>query len=63
MSPTRYFLVQNDDSWTIKFEYLYVTFGSFDTNIPDLGITVHHQYFDNIARVGLNYRFPVCWKY
>jgi outer membrane immunogenic protein len=51
------------DSWTVKFEYLYVNFGTFDTNIPDLPITVHHQYFDNVARIGLNYRFPVYWKY
>jgi outer membrane immunogenic protein len=51
------------DSWTLKVEYLYVTFGTFDTNIPGLPITVHHQYFDNVARVGLNYRFPVYWKY
>jgi outer membrane immunogenic protein len=51
------------DSWTVKFEYLYVTFGGFDTVIPDLPITVHHRYFDNVARIGLNYRFPVYWKY
>jgi outer membrane immunogenic protein len=51
------------DSWTIKLEYLYATFGTFDTNIPGLPITVHHQYFDNVARIGLNYRFPVYWKY
>jgi len=51
------------DNWTVKFEYLYVTFGTFDTVIPSLPITVHHQYFDNVARIGLNYRFPVYWKY
>src|SRR5262249_26737140 len=44
------------DSWTLKVEYLYVTFGTFDTNLPGIPITVHHQYFDNVARVGLNYR-------
>ena len=51
------------DSWTVKFEYLYVTFGSIDTDILELPIRVHHQYSDNVARVGLNYRFPVYWKY
>jgi outer membrane immunogenic protein len=52
------------DSWTVKFEYLYVTFGSFDTNVnTSVPITVHHHFFDNVARVGLNYRFPVYWKY
>lgn len=59
------------DSWTFKAEYLYVSFGSFDTTVGTtpiaLGatpITVHHKYSDNIARVGLNYRFfgPVYWK-
>jgi outer membrane immunogenic protein len=51
------------DSWTLKLEYLYVTFGTFDTNILSLPITVHHQFIDNIVRIGLNYRFPVYWKY
>jgi outer membrane immunogenic protein len=55
------------DSWTAKFEYLYVSFASYDNvvNRPVGSITVHHRYSDNIARVGLNYRFfgPVYWKY
>jgi outer membrane immunogenic protein len=51
------------DSWTLKLEYLYVNFGTFDAGIPNAPITVHHQFFDNVARVGLNYRFPVYWKY
>jgi outer membrane immunogenic protein len=51
------------DSWTLKLEYLYVNFGSFDVGILNAPITVHHQFFDNVARVGLNYRFPVYWKY
>ena len=52
------------DSWTVKAEYLYVSFGSYDTDIPT-NIHVHHKYSDNIARIGLNYRFfgPVYWKY
>ena len=51
------------DSWTLKLEYLYVTFGSFDTDILSEPITVHHHYVDNLVRLGLNYRFPVYWKY
>jgi outer membrane immunogenic protein len=60
------------DNWSAKVEYLYVNLGSFDTSIPScLGcnpgsdITVHRKYFDNIARVGLNYKFggPVVAKY
>jgi outer membrane immunogenic protein len=52
------------DSWTLKAEYLYTSFGSFDTDIQN-NIVVHHKYSDNIARIGLNYRFfgPVYWKY
>lgn len=55
------------DNWTAKVEYLYTSFGGFDTVIPrsSNAITVHHNYSDNIVRVGLNYRFfgPVYWKY
>jgi outer membrane immunogenic protein len=52
------------DSWTFKAEYLYTSFGSYDTDIEN-NILVHHKYSDNIARIGLNYRFfgPVYWKY
>jgi outer membrane immunogenic protein len=53
------------DSWTLRIEYLYITFGSYDVNInaPIVPITVQHQYTDNVARIGLNYRFPVYWRY
>jgi outer membrane immunogenic protein len=51
------------DSWTLKAEYLYLNYGSFDTFIPTLPITVHHQIVDNVARIGINHRFPVYWKY
>jgi outer membrane immunogenic protein len=51
------------DSWTLKLEYLYVNFGTFDVGVPNAPITVHHQFIDNVARIGLNYRFPVYWKY
>ena len=51
------------DSWTLRLEYLYLNFGTFDVAIPNAPITVHHQFVDNIARIGLNYRFPVYWKY
>ena len=52
------------DSWTFKAEYLYTSFGSYDTDIQN-NTVVHHKYSDNIARIGLNYRFfgPVYWKY
>jgi outer membrane immunogenic protein len=51
------------DSWTLKLEYLYLNFGSYDVTGPTATITVHHQIVDNVARIGLNYRFPVYWKY
>jgi len=52
-------------NWTVKVEYLYVDLGSFDTGIPCVAacvavgpdIVVHHKWTDNIARVGLNYKF------
>jgi outer membrane immunogenic protein len=54
-------------NWSAKLEYLYVDLGSFDTAIlcapgpaPCLtatDITVHHKWTDNIARVGINYKF------
>ena len=52
------------DSWTFKAEYLYTSFGSYDTELQN-NIFVHHKYSENIARIGLNYRFfgPVYWKY
>ena len=52
------------NNWSGKIEYLYVDLGSFDTTIPSSlpaaapdAIHVHHNYTDNILRVGLNYRF------
>ena len=51
------------DSWTLKLEYLYLNFGSYDVAGPTATITLHHQFVDNVARIGLNYRFPVYWKY
>jgi len=51
------------DSWTLKAEYLYLNYGSFDTDIPSLPVIVHHQFVDNVARIGINHRFPVYWKY
>jgi opacity protein-like surface antigen len=51
------------DSWTLKAEYLYLNYSSFDTFIPSLPITVHNQFVDNVARQGLNHRFPAYWKY
>ncbi len=56
------------DSWTFKAEYLYVSFGSFDTTIQrpvaPVSLSLQHKYSDNVARIGLNYRFfgPVYWK-
>jgi outer membrane immunogenic protein len=51
-------------NWIGKIEYLYVNLGTFDAVIPSCvtcavgsDITVHHQYRDNIVRVGLNYKF------
>jgi outer membrane immunogenic protein len=53
------------DAWSVKFEGLHVDLGgTYDTGIPcvtvcrtAIDIIVHHKYTDNIARVGLNYRF------
>jgi outer membrane immunogenic protein len=62
------------DSWSVKGEFLHVDLGgTYDTGITCLAgcvaandIVVHHKYTDNIARLGLNYRFggaPVVAKY
>jgi outer membrane immunogenic protein len=59
------------DNWSAKVEFLHVDLGgTFDTGIPCLvgcvvatDIIVHHRYTDNIARVGLNYRFGGPLKY
>jgi outer membrane immunogenic protein len=61
-----------NNNWSVKGEYLYVDLGSFDTSIPSqlncdtaCDVRVHHTYTDNIARVGVNYRFggPVAAGY
>jgi outer membrane immunogenic protein len=64
------------DNWSFKAEGLHVELGgTYDVGIPCVAacaaaappdIAVHHRYTDNIARVGLNYRFgmaPVMTKY
>lgn len=49
--------------WSFKAEYLYVDLGNFNTTIPsspiflNTGFLVNHHYTENIARVGVNYRF------
>jgi outer membrane immunogenic protein len=62
------------DNWSAKVEALHVDLGgTYDTGIPcavgcvsATDIVVHHKYSDNIARLGINYRFgamPVMAKY
>jgi outer membrane immunogenic protein len=51
------------DSWTLRLEYLYVTFGSSETDFPLAPLAVHHQFSDNVVRIGINHRFPVYWNY
>jgi outer membrane immunogenic protein len=62
------------NNWSVKAEYLYVDLGSYNTLIPSApdcvptgacSFVVHHSYTDNIARVGVNYRFggPVVARY
>jgi outer membrane immunogenic protein len=62
------------NNWSVKAEYLYVDLGSFNTLIPSApncvppgacSFVVHHTYTDNIARLGVNYRFggPVVARY
>jgi outer membrane immunogenic protein len=45
-----------------KFEYLYVGLGTFDSKIfssnvfgPNSNVLVHHNYADNIIRLGVNF--------
>jgi outer membrane immunogenic protein len=52
------------NNWSAKFEYLYADFGTINTSIPSCvtcapgsNITVRHRYIENLARVGLNFRF------
>ncbi len=59
------------NNWSFKAEYLYVDLGNFTqtipaiTGAPNTTIAVNHAYTENIARVGLNYRFggPVVAAY
>jgi outer membrane immunogenic protein len=54
------------DHWTAKFEYLYIDFGNANNNLNNLvfvtpagttaGVSTSH-FTDNVARVGVNYRF------
>jgi len=52
------------EAWTVKAEYLYVDLGTFanTAGFPagDL-FTYNHKYTDNVARVGLNYKFGWGW--
>src|SRR5262249_33480737 len=43
------------DRWTAKFEYLYMDTGSTSTTL--FGVTFNARVKDQIARVGVNYRF------
>jgi outer membrane immunogenic protein len=53
------------EAWTVKAEYLYVDLGTasvtsaFSAGTFNAGdtLTYNHKYTDNVARVGLNYRF------
>jgi outer membrane immunogenic protein len=55
--------------WTAKVEYLYVDLGSVSNNFAGFGaftpLSTNSRVTDNIARVGLNYRFggPVVARY
>jgi outer membrane immunogenic protein len=61
------------DNWIARAEYLYVAFPSFTNRIPSCAaclagsdISVTHKYSENIARVGLSYKFgggPVMSRY
>jgi len=58
-------------NWTGKIEYLYLDLGRFNTsavllaNAPPIRANISSRITDNIARVGINYRFggPVVAKY
>jgi outer membrane immunogenic protein len=58
-------------NWSFKVEYLFVDLGNFNQTIPAIPgapnttITINHAYTENIARVGVNYRFygPVVANY
>jgi len=59
-------------NWTWKLEYLYLDLGSLNSSAPFGGtltafvpaispatgaVAIHTHFFDNIVRVGLNYKF------
>ena len=45
-----------DPHWTIKLEYLFVRLN--DVNVPsDVGTPTTTKFFENVGRVGVNYRF------
>src|SRR5262245_32216550 len=52
------------EAWTVKAEYLYVDLGTASTSLgfsaADI-FTFNHKYTDNVARVGLNYKFGWGW--
>jgi outer membrane immunogenic protein len=58
-------------NWSLKAEYLFVNLGSFNettaaiTGAPSTDITFTHAYTENIARLGVNYRFggPISTRY
>ena len=46
------------EAWSVKAEYLYVDLGTYANSLPaPFSSNFRHQYTDNIARVGVNYRF------
>jgi outer membrane immunogenic protein len=51
------------NNWSVKGEYLYADLGNFSVTAPPFTtfgsafITYNHKYTENIARLGLNYRF------
>jgi len=52
------------EAWTVKAEYLYVDLGSATNSVAFSAVdifTFNHKYTDNVARVGLNYKFGWGW--
>jgi outer membrane immunogenic protein len=52
-------------NWSVKVEYLYMDFGTFNTTFTGAGvftpIVLSTRLTDNIVRVGFNYHFPPRW--
>jgi outer membrane immunogenic protein len=52
-------------NWSVKVEYLYMDFGTFNTTFTGAGvftpIVLSTHLTDNIVRVGFNYHFPPRW--